>query len=136
MTISLFCEIYFGKIQLCIITVLSLFRPLRSQYNRRDEINPTSDRRVPHKIILQCHFIQQTIYNVFFKHFSPFFRLKCYIFKTLTTKLKTHVDCSTYGGNTLDHCYSNFRDAYKALPRHPFGKSDHGAILHLAPTVL
>ena len=34
-------------------------------------------------------------------------------------------------GNILDRCYSNFRDAYKALPRPPFGKSDHAAILLL-----
>ena len=26
-------------------------------------------------------------------------------------------------------CYSNFRDAYKALPRSPFGKADHDSIL-------
>jgi hypothetical protein len=29
----------------------------------------------------------------------------------------------------VDHCYSNFRDAYKALPRPPFGKADHDSIL-------
>ncbi|XP_064846560.1 MAM domain-containing glycosylphosphatidylinositol anchor protein 2-like [Oncorhynchus masou masou] len=33
--------------------------------------------------------------------------------------------------NTLDHCYSNFHDAYKALPSPPFDKSDHDAILLL-----
>ena len=31
----------------------------------------------------------------------------------------------------LDHCYSNFRDAYKALPRPTFGKSDDDSILLL-----
>ena len=31
----------------------------------------------------------------------------------------------------LDHCYANYRDAYKALPRPPFGKSDHDSILLL-----
>ena len=31
----------------------------------------------------------------------------------------------------LDHCYSNFRDAYKALPRPPFSTSDHNSILLL-----
>ena len=30
---------------------------------------------------------------------------------------------------TLDHLYSTHRDAYKALPRPPFGKSDHNSIL-------
>ena len=29
----------------------------------------------------------------------------------------------------LDHLYSTHRDAYKALPRPPFGKSDHNYIL-------
>ena len=33
--------------------------------------------------------------------------------------------------NTLDHCYSNFHDAYKVLPRPPFGKSDYDSILLL-----
>ena len=30
---------------------------------------------------------------------------------------------------TLDHLYSTHRDAYKALPHPPFGKSDHNSIL-------
>jgi hypothetical protein len=30
---------------------------------------------------------------------------------------------------TLDHLSSTHRDAYKALPRPPFGKSDHNSIL-------
>ena len=29
------------------------------------------------------------------------------------------------GKKTLDHLYSTHRDLYKALPRPPFGKSDH-----------
>jgi hypothetical protein len=33
------------------------------------------------------------------------------------------------GKKTLDHFYSTHRDAYKALPRHPFGKSDHNSTL-------
>jgi hypothetical protein len=33
------------------------------------------------------------------------------------------------GKNTLDHFYSTHRDAYKALPRPPFGKCDHNYIL-------
>ncbi len=37
-----------------------------------------------------------------------------------------HVSCPTRGPNTLDHCYSQFKNAYKALPA--FGKSDHAAI--------
>jgi hypothetical protein len=32
---------------------------------------------------------------------------------------------------TLDHLYSTHRDAYKALPHPPFGKSDHNSILLL-----
>ena len=33
------------------------------------------------------------------------------------------------GKTTLDHLYTTHRDAYKALPRTPFGKSDHNSIL-------
>ena len=32
-------------------------------------------------------------------------------------------------GNHLDHQYSTHIDAYKALPRPPFGKSDHNSVL-------
>ncbi|CDR18940.1 unnamed protein product [Oncorhynchus mykiss] len=35
--------------------------------------------------------------------------------KTRLPKLYQHIDCATRAGKTLDHCYSNFRDAYKAL---------------------
>ena len=37
--------------------------------------------------------------------------------------------CNQRGGGTLDHLYSTHRDAYKSLPRPPFGKSDHNSIL-------
>jgi hypothetical protein len=50
--------------------------------------------------------------------------------KTLP-KFYQHIDCSTHLGTTLDHCYSPFRDAYKAIPHPPFGKSDHDSILLL-----
>ena len=33
------------------------------------------------------------------------------------------------GEKTLDHLYYTHRDTYKALPRPPFGKSDHNTIL-------
>ena len=33
------------------------------------------------------------------------------------------------GKTTLDHLYSTHRDAYKALPCPPFGRSDHNSIL-------
>ncbi|CDQ68745.1 unnamed protein product [Oncorhynchus mykiss] len=49
--------------------------------------------------------------------------------KTRLPKLYQHIDCATRAGKTLDHCYSNFRDAYKALPCSPFGKADHDSIL-------
>jgi hypothetical protein len=42
-----------------------------------------------------------------------------------------HIDCSTCAVKTLAHCYSNFQDAYKDLPRPPFDKSDHDSILLL-----
>jgi hypothetical protein len=34
---------------------------------------------------------------------------------------------------TPDHLYSTHRDAYQALPRPPFGKSDKNDILLIAP---
>lgn len=39
------------------------------------------------------------------------------------------VTCVTRGKKTLDHLYSTHRDAYKALLRTLFGKSDHNSIL-------
>jgi hypothetical protein len=44
-------------------------------------------------------------------------------------KLKYVLPNSTRGNKTLDHFYSTQRDAYKALSRLPFGKSDHNSIL-------
>ncbi len=38
------------------------------------------------------------------------------------------VSCPTRGPNTLDHCYSQFKNAYKARSLPAFGKSDHAAI--------
>ncbi len=46
-------------------------------------------------------------------------------FRTIAPKYFQHVTINTCGDRTLDHCYSPFRDAYKSLPRPPFGKSDH-----------
>jgi hypothetical protein len=42
-----------------------------------------------------------------------------------------HITCATRGKKTLDHLSSTHRDAYKALPHPPFGKSDHNYILIL-----
>ncbi len=39
-----------------------------------------------------------------------------------------HVSCPTRGPNTLDHCYSQFKNANKACSLPAFGKSDHAAI--------
>ncbi len=39
-----------------------------------------------------------------------------------------HVSCPTRGPNTLDHCYTQFKNAYKARSLLAFGKSDHAAI--------
>ncbi len=36
--------------------------------------------------------------------------------------------CPTRGPNTLDHCYTQFKNAYKARSLPAFGKSDHAAI--------
>jgi hypothetical protein len=51
--------------------------------------------------------------------------------RTRLPKLYQHIDCSTRVRNTIDHCYSKFWDAYKALPHPPFGKSDDDSILLL-----
>ena len=40
-----------------------------------------------------------------------------------------HVKCTTRRETNLDPMYSTHRDAYKALPHPPFGKSDHNYIL-------
>ncbi len=39
-----------------------------------------------------------------------------------------HVSCPTRWPNTLDHCYTQFKNAYKARSLPAFGKSDHAAI--------
>ncbi len=39
-----------------------------------------------------------------------------------------HVSCPTRGPNTLDHCYTPFKNAYKARSLTAFGKSDHNVI--------
>ncbi len=39
-----------------------------------------------------------------------------------------HISCPTKGQNTLDHCYTQFKNAYKARSLPAFGKSDHVAI--------
>ena len=52
-------------------------------------------------------------------------------FRTIAPKYFQHITINTRGDRVLDHCYSPFRDAYKSLPRPPFGKSDHSSILLL-----
>ncbi|KAI5609680.1 gastrula zinc finger protein XlCGF28.1-like [Silurus asotus] len=39
-----------------------------------------------------------------------------------------HITCPTRGKRTLDHCYTTFKNSYKAQSRPPFGKSDHATI--------
>ncbi len=43
--------------------------------------------------------------------------------------LYQHVSCPTRGQNTLDHCYTQFKNAYNARSLPALGKSDHGALL-------
>ncbi len=52
-------------------------------------------------------------------------------FRTIAPKYFQHITINMRGDRTLDHCYSPFRDAYKSLPRPPFGKSDHSSVLLL-----
>ena len=49
--------------------------------------------------------------------------------KSVLPNFYQHVKFATRGEKTLDHLYSTHRDTYKALPRLPFGKSDHNSIL-------
>ncbi|XP_059845789.1 uncharacterized protein LOC132405071 [Hypanus sabinus] len=41
------------------------------------------------------------------------------------------VTCNTRGNNTLDHCYTTIKNAYRAIPHPHFWKSDHLAVLLL-----
>ncbi len=52
-------------------------------------------------------------------------------FRTIAPKYIQHITINMRGDRILDHCYSPFRDAYKSLPRPPFGKSDHSSVLLL-----
>ncbi len=52
-------------------------------------------------------------------------------FRTISPKYFQHITINTRGDRVLDHCYSPFRDAYKSLPRPPFGKSDRSSVLLL-----
>ncbi len=52
-------------------------------------------------------------------------------FRTIAPKYFQHITINTRGDRVLDHCYSPFQDAYKSLPRPPFGKSDHSSVLLL-----
>uniref|UniRef100_A0A669EKF5 Reverse transcriptase domain-containing protein n=1 Tax=Oreochromis niloticus TaxID=8128 RepID=A0A669EKF5_ORENI len=51
--------------------------------------------------------------------------------KKVSPKLHQHIHFNTRGDRLLDHCYTPFQDAYKALLRSPFGQSDHRSILLL-----
>ncbi len=52
-------------------------------------------------------------------------------FRTIAPKYFQHITINTRGDRVQDHCYTSFRDAYKSLPRPPFGKSDHSSVLLL-----
>jgi hypothetical protein len=49
--------------------------------------------------------------------------------KSVLPNLYQHVKCATRRKKIIDHLYSTHRDAYQALPRPPFGKSDRNSIL-------
>ena len=44
-----------------------------------------------------------------------------------------HVSCATRLVNTIDHCYTTIKGAYRSLKRAPLGNSDHNMV-HLIPT--
>ncbi len=48
--------------------------------------------------------------------------------KKVIPNFHQHISCPTRGLNTLDHCYTQFKNAYKAHSLLAFGKSDHAAI--------
>ncbi len=50
------------------------------------------------------------------------------ILRKVMPNFHQHVSCPTRGPNTLDHCYTQFKNAYKARSLPAFGKSDHAAI--------
>ncbi len=52
-------------------------------------------------------------------------------FRTIAPKYFQHITINTRGDRVLGHCYTPFWDAYKFLPRPPFGKSDHSSVLLL-----
>ena len=45
--------------------------------------------------------------------------------KTILPHFYQHVSCANRGIKSPEHFYSSHRNAYKALPRLPFGKSDY-----------
>lgn len=53
--------------------------------------------------------------------------------RTVLPKLHQEIKFHMHSDQTLDHCYSPFRDGHKTLPCPPFGKSNHSSIL-LLPT--
>ena len=61
--------------------------------------------------------------HIFFKGAGSLRGFKQYFYQ--------HVTCATRGDTTLDHLYSTLRNTYMAVPRPPFGKSDHTSILLL-----
>ncbi len=48
--------------------------------------------------------------------------------KKVIPNFHQHISCPTRGLNTLDHCYTPLKNAYKAHSLPAFGKSDHAAI--------
>ncbi len=48
--------------------------------------------------------------------------------KKVMPNFNEHVSCPTRGQNTVDHCYTPFKNAYKAHKLTAFSKSDHDAI--------
>ncbi len=48
--------------------------------------------------------------------------------KKVMPNFHQHISCPTRGPNTLDHCYTQLKNAYKARSLPAFGKSDHAAI--------
>ncbi len=51
--------------------------------------------------------------------------------KNVLPNFHQHISCPTRGLNTLDHCYTPLKNAYKAHSLMAFGKSDYAAIFRI-----
>lgn len=56
---------------------------------------------------------------------------KPWLFQKDRAELSPACHTSNQRGNTLDHCYAQFKSSYEVLSKPAFGRSDHAAIFLL-----